>query len=148
MAILAAPTTEPSVAQIRQISLVYSTLSPLIAHALQVQQILRLATLLVIVRTYFVARVLATAFLFASRVVAFRTYHASKFLMIRTALAARQALWALWDSKKFRRIRKKIEFEFFVLLLGPGGNSVLLLLFWPGWIVLIAAAWGLSSWAG
>lgn len=51
------------------------------------------------------------------------------------ASAAAAAVANAWDSKQGRRLRKKVEFEFFVLILGCG-NSFLLVCLWPGWIVL------------
>lgn len=48
---------------------------------------------------------------------------------------SRQAVWKVWDGKHGRRLRKKIEFEVFTLILG-GGNNLCLVLFWPGWCIL------------
>ncbi|KAI0403792.1 hypothetical protein F4802DRAFT_278452 [Xylaria palmicola] len=50
-----------------------------------------------------------------------------------------RAAWTLWDSPRGRRLRKKIEFEFFTLILG-GGNGICLVLFWPGWGILAVTA--------
>ncbi|KAK3352873.1 hypothetical protein B0T25DRAFT_568122 [Lasiosphaeria hispida] len=131
MAILAASTSKPT----RPVALhhrsdvnVISNLGPFLNRALQFQQLLSSATLLLFIRTVFAARLLATILLLASRVAAFRTLLAVNI--------TKRLSWSLWDSKPSRRFRKKLEFEFFVLVLGPGGNALLLLLFWPGWIIL------------
>ncbi|KAK0715975.1 hypothetical protein B0H67DRAFT_645654 [Lasiosphaeris hirsuta] len=131
MAIIAASTSGPT----RPVALhhissvnVISSLGPLLNRALQFQQLLSSATLLLFIRTVFAARLLATVLLFASRVAAFRTLLAVNI--------TKRLSWSLWDSKPSRRFRKKLEFEFFVLVLGPGGNTLFLLLFWPGWIIL------------
>ncbi|KAI0101470.1 hypothetical protein GGR51DRAFT_330017 [Nemania sp. FL0031] len=50
-----------------------------------------------------------------------------------------RAIWLLWDNRHSRRFRKKMEFEFFLLILG-GGHFLFLLLFWPGWIIIGAVA--------
>ncbi|KAK3338767.1 hypothetical protein B0H65DRAFT_282409 [Neurospora tetraspora] len=75
---------------------------------------------------------------------------ATKLFVYRTLIFTRHAImetashtWSIWDSRKARQIRKKIEFEFFVWILGPGGNLLCFLL-WPGWIVLGVMIWGLS----
>ncbi|KAI1495429.1 hypothetical protein F5X99DRAFT_148188 [Biscogniauxia marginata] len=41
-----------------------------------------------------------------------------------------------WDKKRIRRLRKKLEFEFFTLILSSGGNYLFLVIFWPGWWIL------------
>lgn len=65
------------------------------------------------------------------------------------AAAAATIISNAWDSKPGRRLRKKLEFEFFVLILGCG-NSVLLVFLWPGWIVLgvVYMLYLISCWAG
>ncbi|KAI3330775.1 hypothetical protein F4824DRAFT_323886 [Ustulina deusta] len=65
-----------------------------------------------------------------------------------TTRLSRQATWMLWDSTHTRRLRKKIEFEFFTLILGAGGNNLCLVIFWPGWGVLGLAVLALSAWHG
>ncbi|PSS05186.1 hypothetical protein BD289DRAFT_419690 [Coniella lustricola] len=50
-----------------------------------------------------------------------------------SATAFARLVWSAWDSKTSRRLRKKLEFEFFVLILGCG-NGFALIIFWPGWI--------------
>lgn len=60
-------------------------------------------------------------------------------LVLAQALA--QAAWHAWTSRSVRTLRKKLVFEAAVLVLGPGGNNLLLALLWPGWAVLAAAVW-------
>ncbi|KAI0188264.1 hypothetical protein EV127DRAFT_131191 [Xylaria flabelliformis] len=56
-----------------------------------------------------------------------------------------QAAWRLWDSKHGRQLRKKVEFEFFTLILG-GGNNLCLILFWPGWPILSVVGLVVLAW--
>lgn len=64
-----------------------------------------------------------------------RTIQVIGSLLYYSIHLSRQAVWALWDGKHGRRLRKKIEFEVFTLILG-GGNNLCLVLFWPGWCIL------------
>ncbi|KAI1332424.1 hypothetical protein F5Y16DRAFT_177720 [Xylariaceae sp. FL0255] len=72
------------------------------------------------------------------------------FVTHRTLCAlGRYAIWTtrmVWDSKSVRRLRRKIEFEFFTMILGAGGNNLCLVIFWPGWIVLAFAGLFVSTW--
>ncbi|KAI1109864.1 hypothetical protein F5Y14DRAFT_455609 [Nemania sp. NC0429] len=65
-------------------------------------------------------------------------YHATRF--------GKRGVWALWNSKQAKRLRKKIEFEFFTLILGCGNNLFLIIL-WPGWGVLGLVALILWAWS-
>ncbi|TPX07995.1 uncharacterized protein E0L32_010326 [Thyridium curvatum] len=47
-----------------------------------------------------------------------------------------QSVNTLWNSNAVKQLRRKVVFEFIATILGPGGNMFLLLLFWPGWILL------------
>ncbi|KAI0022465.1 hypothetical protein F4780DRAFT_173490 [Xylariomycetidae sp. FL0641] len=59
-----------------------------------------------------------------------------KALLVGSSAALRRGVWNLWESKRIRRLRKKLEFEFFTLILGSGGNSLCLMIFWPGWAIV------------
>ncbi|KAI1288867.1 hypothetical protein F5Y03DRAFT_73752 [Xylaria venustula] len=90
-------------------------------------------------------------------VLAYGLMRLSHFASIQTCLAigtvayhstrlSKQATWTLWNSTQMRRLRKKIEFEFFTLILGAGGNNLCLVIFWPGWWLLGLAVFVLSAW--
>ncbi|KAL0466228.1 hypothetical protein QR685DRAFT_107547 [Neurospora intermedia] len=81
---------------------------------------------------------LLNLFLFVNFIL-YRTLFFIRTITMETATLS----YSIWDSRKARQIRKKIEFEFFVWILGPGGNLLCFLL-WPGWIVLGVMVWGLS----
>ncbi|KAK0717870.1 hypothetical protein B0T26DRAFT_305152 [Lasiosphaeria miniovina] len=130
MAILNAPTTTPSVSLSMRSDVkctTYNRHHP--SLPLQFRRLLGLAFLLLsniclaagVVGHAFWVGVLK--FLLASKTFAMASYGLTK-----------QLCWTVWDSRRSRRVRKRIEFEFFALVLGPSGNILLQLLFWPGWL--------------
>jgi hypothetical protein len=141
MALLAASRTAPTVS-LSQRSEVISTIYPLVNSAVQFQHLIGSAVFHLFVRTYFAATIVATASLWASKSIAWRTLLASRVIVARALFLASRLIWTAWDCKRSRRFRKRLEFELFILLLGPGGNSLLLMLFWPGWLMLAAMGWG------
>lgn len=141
MSLLAAPTSTPSVA-LRQSADVISSFGPLLQLAVSFQQILSTATILLSIRAYVAFRVICTALLIAGRIAAFNALFLSKMLATQVIAMTTQASVALWDAPSSRRLRKKLEREFFILFLGPG-NLLCLMLFWPGWILLAAMGWAL-----
>ncbi|KAK3306414.1 uncharacterized protein B0T15DRAFT_491964 [Chaetomium strumarium] len=144
MALLAASKTTPNVSLSHsQRSDVISVLHPLVNSALQFQQLIGSAAFHLFVRTYFAASILATTSLWASKSIAWRTFLASRILAAKSFALTKRLAWAGWDCKRSRRLRKRLEFELFVLLLGPGGNALLLMVFWPGWLMLALLGWGL-----
>ncbi|KAK3502168.1 hypothetical protein B0T13DRAFT_162278 [Neurospora crassa] len=102
-------------------SLCFSTLTLLLVHILSTLHLFSLNLYLV------------------CHLILYRTLLFVKTITMETATLS----YSIWDSRKARQIRKKIEFEFFVWILGPGGNLLCFLL-WPGWIVLGVMVWGLS----
>ena len=147
MALLAASRTAPSVS-LSQRSEVISTVYPLVNSAVQFQHLLGSAVFHLFVRTYFAATIVATSSLWASKSIAWRTFLASRIVVARALPLASTLVWTAWDCKRSRRFRKRLEFELFILLLGPGGNSLLLMLFWPGWLMLAVMGWGIWQLTG
>lgn len=86
--------------------------------------------------------VLLTHLVFGCSVAALQTYLVAKDLTTRSASVLGEISWSVWNSSQGRRLRKKLEFEFFVLILGCG-NSLCLAVFWPGWFIigLLYLAW-------
>ncbi|KAH6612950.1 hypothetical protein B0J18DRAFT_71336 [Chaetomium sp. MPI-SDFR-AT-0129] len=134
MALLAASRTTPTVSLTPPPDII-SALHPLVTSAVYFQHFLSSLAFHLFVRTYFAASVVATLTLWMSKTIAWRTLLVSKFLAIRSLLLARRTTWSVWDCKRARRFRKRLEFELYILLVG-GGNTVLLVVFWPGWIML------------
>ena len=145
MSLLAASTAEPSVV-LRQRSNAIKSLDPLLNLVHRFQQLLSSTTLVLLIRTLFAARVIGTAFLLASRAAVLRMLLTSRILTLKTVCLAKHFLWTVWDSRRTRRLRRKLQFELFIMMLGPGGNILCLILFWPGWLLLAAASGAL--WLG
>lgn len=78
---------------------------------------------------------LATHLVFGCSVAALQTYLIIKDLATRSASVLGDIAGSAWNSSQGRRLRKKLEFEFFVLILGCG-NSLCLAVFWPGWFII------------
>lgn len=79
---------------------------------------------------------------FGVSIAALQTYLVAKDLTTRSASVLGEIAWSAWNSSQVKRLRKKLEFEFFVLILGCG-NSLCLAVFWPGWFIigLLYLAW-------
>lgn len=94
----------------------------------------------------YINRVALAYLLFGCNLVALQTFLLTKAILLRSALALRTLASSAWDSKQGRRLRKKVEFEFFVLILGCG-NGFALIIFWPGWVVVGLAYFLYLMWA-
>lgn len=94
-------------------------------------------------------RIALTYLLFGCNIAALQTFLVTKELATMSVAALSKLAWGAWNSKQSRRLRKKLEFEFFVLILGSG-NGIILMVFWPGWILvgLVYFVYLLWSWAG
>ena len=53
-----------------------------------------------------------------------------------------KAIVMSWNSKCFAKLRRKLWFELAIWIMG-GGNAVIVLVFWPGWWILLGAYWAL-----
>lgn len=78
---------------------------------------------------------LLTHLVFGGSVAALQAYLIAKDLATMSASFLGDIAWSAWNSSQGRRLRKKLEFEFFVLILGCG-NSLCLAVFWPGWFII------------
>jgi hypothetical protein len=143
MALLAASRAPPGVSSLTQHSDVLSVLSPLVNTALQFQQLVGSAAFHLAVRAYFAAAATATLAIWVSWRVIWHALVTSRLLAAHALLLLRRLIWAAWDSRSGRRLRKRLEYEIMVTLLGPGGNTLLLMLFWPGWFMIGVLWWGM-----
>lgn len=146
MAILTAATMGSNGAH-RQDSKLMSVAGQVLSFASRSQQAIRSATQSLILRTYFVASFVLYYVLFVTQIFMLQSYSASRFVAVRATSAILSRCRTAWNSGRVRRLRKRIEFEFFLLILSPSGNNLFLLLFWPGWLVIAAAVGCLSIWA-
>jgi len=146
MAILAASTTEPKVGLPHGSHRVPIT-SQVLGFAFQTQQAVRSLSQYLFLRAYFAVSFVVYYVVFVTQILTSQTYLASRFAAARTASTIKSTYLTIWNSRKLRRLRKRLEFEFFVLILSPSGNNLFLMVFWPGWLLIAAAVWALSIWA-
>lgn len=117
--------------------------------ALRCSNELSSALLVTAQQLFHINRIALTYLLFGCNVAALHTFLVIKEIATMSVTALSKIAWAAWNSKQGRRLRKKLEFEFFVLILGSG-NGLILVVFWPGWILIGLAyfVYLLWSWAG
>jgi hypothetical protein len=124
-------------------------LAPALTHSYHLatlfQHLLSTTTLFLFFRAYISALFLLRQSFFASQILLIQSYYASKLLLIKSyyasALLARKLGPVVEVGRKearrlVKKLSKKLFFEFMVFVLGTGGNQILLVLFWPGWMVL------------
>ena len=146
MAILAASTTQPNMA-LSQAANAASLLGPTGKFAFQLQQAVASVSIFVFIRMCFAANHSLLGLLCATRFLAFRSALVLRSLTARAVALVRAGCWTVWRSRSIKRFRKKAELELYALAVGPGGNTLFLLLFWPGWLVVAAALSGMSMWS-
>lgn len=142
MAILAAITTEPSISLHQRPDL----LPNLWPSEVRPQQgnLLNGASFFVVLRTYFAASVAVKSMARLGTFVALPRFLVTRFLAIQAASMTSWLSWMIWNTAYTQRLRKRVEYEFFTLVLGSGGNALCLMVFWPGWIFL-ALTWTIWS---
>jgi hypothetical protein len=123
-------------------------LSPALTYSLYFaavfQQLLSTTTLFLSMRTYVLSLLLLRQASYASHVLLIQSYYASSLCLKQLCPVVKAGVEQGWTAME--KFRNKLFFEFMVFVLGPGGNSVLLLVFWPGWFVVGGGVWGIR-WA-
>ncbi|KAI0482039.1 hypothetical protein GGR56DRAFT_669960 [Xylariaceae sp. FL0804] len=102
-------------------------LAPVPPSAIRCQQLLDAFSTALYLRCYLIA-LQAPAWCFL----------ATKSALFMSSLTCRWAGLTLWNTTSVRRLRKKLEYEFFTWILGSGGNNVCLVVFWPGWWLMVS----------
>lgn len=122
---------------------ILNILSPALTHSLYLatvfQRLLSTTTVFLVFRAYYFSILLLRQSFYATQLLLLQSYYASSLLSKQLFSTTKQAMKAGWKAAK--PLREKLFFEFMVFVLG-GGNGLLLVVFWPGWIV-VAGAWGL-----
>jgi len=112
---------------------VLTVISPALSHTLYfaaiLQRLLSTTTVFVLFRAYILSLLLLQQSFYASQTLLIQGYNAS------TILANQMCFVGKYGWKATESLRKKLFFEFIVFILGSG-NGLILLVFWPGWIVL------------
>lgn len=108
-------------------------------------------TLIVLAERFFrLNHTILTYLIFGGTIATLQTFLITKELTMRSTAALARVAEKAWNSRQARKLQKKVEFEFFVLILGCG-NSFCLVIFWPGWILIGLAYllwWVISRCAG
>ncbi|KAK1590302.1 uncharacterized protein LY79DRAFT_221104 [Colletotrichum navitas] len=132
VAVLTSSTHELGVT-IRQRSDLLALLGPTFTLAVRFQRLVAVASWLLLVYGH----LLATTTL-SSTIIATRLFAANSFLLLNaTASALRRSLRRAWNSKNVTKLRKKFFMEFATTILGPGCNMLIVLVFWPGWMLVL-----------
>lgn len=112
-----------------------SRLGPTFAAALHLQSIISSLSVFLCWRAYVFAAFSLATLLDAAKVISFYAYVRVKFGAFHGWIMSTRAVAGVWDSKPVQMIRQKLFYEFALFILGMG-NPLILLLFWPGWIVV------------
>jgi hypothetical protein len=122
---------------------VLAFLSPALTHSLYLafifQRLLSTTTVFVLFRAYLLSGLLLRQSFYATEILLAQSYYASRLVAQQFFLASKRSLSLAW--RKTNPLRKKLFFEFMVFVLGGGGNGIILLVFWPGWLVVGPGVW-------
>lgn len=127
---------------------VLAFLTPALTHSLYLayilQRLLSTTTVFVLFRASLLSGLLLRQSFYACEMLLARSRFAAGLVARQLLLSARQSLAVAWRASVC--LREKLFFEFMVFVLGTGGNNIILLVFWPGWIVVGLGVWGVM-WA-
>lgn len=127
---------------------ILTILSPALTHSLYLaailQRLLSTTTLFLFLRAYLSSLFILRQTFYATQLLLIQSYHASALLARGTYPIVKMGGRRGWKATE--KFRKKLFFEFTAFVLGSGGNQLLLLVFWPGWVVLGGGAMGIR-WA-
>ncbi|KXH69032.1 hypothetical protein CSAL01_07474 [Colletotrichum salicis] len=143
VALLTSSKHEPGVT-IRQSSDLIAVFGPAFDIAVRFQRLVALASSLLFLYTHLLATSALTSAVIATRLFAILSLSALK----KTTMAARRSLGHVWDSKQIQKLRKKFFMEFATTILGPGGNMLIVMVFWPGWLLILGLILTLRTLAG
>lgn len=123
--IIAAPTKLPRFLDRTDFA---STIAPATRAVAQCQQNLNVLLFSVVLHVYWLINC-------SSRValdITVRGLAVSKSSLVLMAAVLARGVWLAWDSKAMRKLKRKLEFEFFTLMLTTG-HHICVVLLWPGW---------------
>jgi hypothetical protein len=123
-------------------------LGPTVRYAGYLQAVISSLSVFLGLQAYALASVTFAAALYASKVIAFQAYLATKFGAFYAYLASAKAASEVYRSKTLKMLRRKLFFEFAVFILGGGGNAMILMVFWPGWLVIGGATYAMWQFMG
>ena len=114
-----------------------TSLSPVFTRSLYLAtflpRLLSTTTIFLTFRVYLLTAILLRQSFSSSQYLLVQTYYACVILTEVALLRAKTIMNLGWRATE--NLRKKLFFEFMVFLLG-GGYGLLLIILWPGWIVV------------
>ncbi len=139
--ILTASRVEPSVT-IPPHATIISRLGPTVAFAVRFQHIIASLSAVVCWQASVAASFSLATAAYATKILAFYALVTAKLGAFHGFTMSLKAAATVWDWKSTRILRAKLFYEFALFILGTG-NGFILLLFWPGWLLLVGsyAAW-------
>jgi hypothetical protein len=127
-----------------------SLLAPALTHSYYLatifQKILSTTTLFLFFRAHILSSSLLRQSFCASQILFMQSYYVSALLAKQLFWTSKVSLQGSWEVTE--KLRSKLFFELVVFFLGPGGNNLLLMVFWPGWIVVGGGVYGICSIVG
>lgn len=144
--ILAAPTLKPSVA-IRHKSDLDPVRGPGVKFVFRCHRLVGIWSLSLTLQCLNAFLLSIRYIIFVSWLALISTFTATTIVVRAVVNLSTRTFYQVWNSKTVRQWRKKVVFEFVVVVLGPG-NLLVLLLFWPGWFALGFAFWVIRVWLG
>jgi len=128
---------------------ILTILSPAFTNSLylahKLQHLLSTTTLFLLFRAYLLSLFLLQQSHHATQVLLIRIFYAASILGKNALWTGERGMRVVWKSTE--GTRKKLFHEFMVFVLGSGGNAAILVLFWPGWI-LVGGFWGIWTVCG
>ncbi|CEJ94181.1 hypothetical protein VHEMI09729 [[Torrubiella] hemipterigena] len=117
-----------------------SRLGPTFATALYFQRAVGSLSVFLCWRAYVLATFSLTTLLQTAKLLTFYAYVRMKFGAFHGYIMSTRIVAGVWDSKAVQMLRQKLFYEFALFILGMG-NPLILMLFWPGWVVICGTAW-------
>ncbi|KAH8809043.1 hypothetical protein F5884DRAFT_391591 [Xylogone sp. PMI_703] len=128
-------TSPPKAVQVNIANLLAPAFTSSLYLVQALQQVIRTTTFFLLFRSYILSGLLLRQLLSLSLIVLIQSFYASCLVCRKSGKAASLG-WSL-SWKALQPLRKKIAYEVWTTLLG-GGNGLILVIFWPGWILV----WG------
>ncbi|KAK2594498.1 hypothetical protein QQS21_007779 [Conoideocrella luteorostrata] len=132
--LLTASKVEPGVS-LNPHSTIISHLAPTLAFVLRFQYLLRSFSSFVYLHASSLTGIALVNALYASQFLVIHAYIAAKFGIFQGLKMSAKAASGVWEAKTTQALRKKLFYEFAVFILGSG-NFIILMMLWPGWLVV------------
>lgn len=134
---------EPAAFRAPQYGLV-SVLRPSLDLALKSQRLLSAVSVFLFLKTYLMTAIAVSSTTIVAKYLGIGLFRLVKTLIIMTS----KGVEAARKTRAARRLRKRLEFEFAMTILGPGTNTMIIFVFWPGWWLVMGFVIAVKLMAG